>query len=173
MMLSNDTAQNLNRSLLQKITLERCSSTDDIHPLSLIMMDVSSFSTILSEIDNKKSKISSTITKILEDNTRKSDIKTCIHKSKFALFLPNTLESGAHTLSHRLCEKIKEHLNMKSSNYQKCNYILFQISTYIKTSQGNGELEVFNKQYKKTLNLNYLLTDKNSASRSFAISINF
>jgi len=151
MMLSNAAEQKLNLSLLQKITIEKRTPIDDIHPLSLIMMDISSLSTTISEIDNNQNKITSSITKILNDNTRKSDIKTCIHKSKYALFLPNTLESGAFTLSDRLCGKIKEYLNTSNGSCQKSDYILFQISTYLKTSHGKSELEVFNEQYKKPL----------------------
>lgn len=149
-MLSN-TTENLNQSLLQKMSIDRRSSTDDIHPLSLIMMDISSFITNGSEYDNKQKKVTSVITKILNTGTRKSDIKTCIHKSKYALFLPNTLELGAFTLSDRIYEEIKKVINKHQFSIQKNDHILFQISTYLKTSQGSGELEVFNEQYKKTL----------------------
>jgi GGDEF domain-containing protein len=150
-MLLNTSEQNLSRSLLQKITIERRTPADDVHPLSLIMMDVSSLTTFLSSIDNKQKKTTSTITKILNDNTRKTDIKTYIHKSKFALFLPNTLESSAYTLSDRICDEIKKVLNKNNFSPQKSDHILFQISTYLKTTQGKGELKVFSAQYKKTL----------------------
>ena len=150
-MLANSTKQNLNSSLLKKITLDRRSPSEDIHPLSLIIMDISSFITNEGEYDNKQKIISSAITKKLNYNTRKTDIKTCIHKSKYALFLPNTLESGAHTLSDRIYDNIKKILNEHNLVFQKNSHIIFQISTYLKTSQGKGELEVFNEQYRKQL----------------------
>jgi len=150
-MLSKNTQQNLNSSLLKKITLDRRSPSDDIHPLSLIIMDISSFITNEGEYDNKQKIISSAITKKLNYNTRKTDIKTCIHKSKYALFLPNTLESGAHTLSDRIYDNIKNILNEHNLVFQKNSHIIFQISTYLKISQGKGELEVFNEQYRKQL----------------------
>ena len=105
------TTQNLNQSLIQKILIDRRTSSDDIHPLSLIMIDLSSFITTGCDDGNKQKKVTSAITKILNNTTRKSDIKTFIHKSKYALFLPNTLESGAFTLSDRIHEEIKKVIN--------------------------------------------------------------
>ena len=145
------TTQNLNQSLLQKISIDRRTSSDDIHPLSLIMMDLSSFITTGCDDDCKQKKVTSAITKILNNSARKSDIKTCIHKSNYALFLPNTLESGAFTLSDRIHKEIKKVINKHQLSIQKNDHILFQISTYLKTSQGSGEPEVFNGQYKKSL----------------------
>ena len=150
-MLSKNTQQNFNSSLLGKITLDRRTPSDDIHPLSLIIMDISSFITTEGKYDNKQKILSSAITKILNYNTRKTDIKTCIHKSKYALFLPNTLESGACILSDRIFDKIKINLNKHNLVNQQSSHIIFQISTYLKTSQGKSELEVFNEQYKKPL----------------------
>lgn len=150
-MSSNANEKSLNPSMLKKLTLERRISIDNIHPLSLIMMDVSPLITILNEIDNRQTRILSTITKILKDNTRKSDIKTCIHKSKYALFLPNTFETGAYKLSDRLYEKIKNVLVKHNFSFRKSDYILFQISTYHNTSQVENELEIINKQYRKTI----------------------
>ena len=150
-MLSNTTKQNFNSSLLKKITLDRRTSSDDIHPLSLIIMDISSLITTEDEYTNKQNEWASTITKILNDNTRKSDIKSCIHKSKYALFLPNTPDTGACILSDRIHLEIKHYLNNHTSDFHNNNHILFQISTYLKTSQGKGEIEVFNEQYKKSL----------------------
>ena len=83
-MLTNSTKQNLNSSLLKKITLDRRLPSDDIHPLSLIIMDISSFITNEGEYDNKQTIISSAITKKLNYNTRKTDIITCIHKIKYS-----------------------------------------------------------------------------------------
>lgn len=151
-MSSNASEQSRNLPLIQNLKIGRRILTDDIHPLSLIMMDLSSLGTLANEINYKNKKTISIITEILKDNTRKTDIKTFIHKTKFALFLPNTPGSGAHILSDRIFEEIKKVLNKDHASLQKNNHIMFQISTYLKTSQGNGELEIFNEQYKKSLN---------------------
>ena len=119
MMSSNSTKQNFNSSLLKKITLDRRSPSDDIHPLSQIIMDISSFFTNEDECNTKQKKITSAITKTLNYNTRKTDINTCIHKSKYALFFPNTLESGALTLSGRIYDNIKKILNEHNLVFSK------------------------------------------------------
>ena len=130
--------------------IERRTLVDDIHPLSLIIMDVSLLSKFLCKID-KQNELPSTIIKILKCNTRKTDIKACIHKSIFALFLPNTLEAGAYTLADRLCEKIKKDLGKNNFNLKKSNHILFQISTYFNNHQVKSEPKIVNKQYKKAI----------------------
>lgn len=135
-MLSNTNDKNLNLSLLQKMTIERRTLVDDIHPLSLIIMDISPLSNILNKI-NKQNEIRSTILKMVKNNTRKTDIKTCIHKSTFALFLPNTPELGAYILSDRLRKKIEKVLSKNNFSIQKSNHVQFQISTYSKTHQAN------------------------------------
>ena len=139
-MSSNTNELNLNLSLLQKLKIERRTLTDDIHPLSLIIMDVSPLSNIVSKT-NKQSEIRSTILKMVKNNTRKTDIVTCIHKSTFALFLPNTPESGAYILSERLCKNIEKVLSKNNFSIQKKKHILLQVSTYLKTDQGKSELK--------------------------------
>jgi len=146
-MLSNTNEQNFNLSLLQKLKIERRTLTDDIHPLSLIIMDVSHLSNILSKT-NKQNEIRSTILKMVKNNTRKTDIVTCIHKSTFALFLPNTPESGVYILSERLCKKIEKVLSKNNFSIHKKKHILLHVSTYLKTDQGKSELKALNKQYK-------------------------
>jgi len=54
MMSSNYTKHNFNSSLLKKITLDRRSPSDDIHPLSQIIMDISSFITNEDECNTKQ-----------------------------------------------------------------------------------------------------------------------
>jgi len=79
-------------------------------------------------------------------------MNTCIHKSKYALVLHNTLESGALTFSDRIYDNIKKILNEHNLVFPKNSHIIFQISTYLKTSHGKVELEVFNEPYKKSIN---------------------
>jgi len=136
-----------NPSLLRKQRTERRTLIDDTRPLSLIIMDLSPLNTILSKID-KRNELKSTITKMLKDNTRKTDITTCTNKSIFALFLPDTLESDACTLSDRLFEKIKKVQSTNNFNIIKGNHILFQISTCFKSPQDESELRVIKKELK-------------------------
>ena len=106
-MVSNTTQQNCNLSLLKKITLDRPSPSNDIYPLSQIILDISSFMASEGEYDTIQKKMTSAITKKLNYYTRKTDIKTCIHKSNCALLLSHTLTLETHTLFYRIHATIK------------------------------------------------------------------
>ena len=130
MISTTTTKHNLNLSLLQKAFLSRRNSTEGIYPLSLVIIDMSSpvIESSLSDIYQNRSLF--TIMDTLNNFTRKSDIKRCIHKNKIALLLLNTSESSAFIVSERVRDELKKTIGVK-----KNNKIKFRVSTHTKTPE--------------------------------------